>query len=299
MKRIILLFSICILFASANACEICGCGVGNYYIGILPHFKNKFIGLRYHFSSFSTRLTGDPSQFSNDFYQTVEVWSGWNLGKRLQILAVLPYNFNHQVSDEGTSNHNGLGDAMALLNFKVLDINGGNKKAVNELWLGGGVKLPTGKFEIENGLADIAAIANTQQGSGSVDFLISAMHNLRVNNWGLSNTASYKVNTTNKDDYKFGNKFTASSFVFYSVQASKTIISPNFGLQYEYNKTSQLSKQEVELTGGSLFQAITGAEISFNKMAIGFNVQLPLAQNFADGQTQSKLKGMAHVTFAL
>jgi hypothetical protein len=33
-------------------------------------------------------------------------------------------------------------------------------------------------------------------------------------------------------------------------------------------------------------------------MAVGFNVQLPLAQNFAENQTKAKVKGMVHVSFA-
>jgi hypothetical protein len=33
-------------------------------------------------------------------------------------------------------------------------------------------------------------------------------------------------------------------------------------------------------------------------MVVGFNAQLPLAQNFAENQTREKVKGMAHVSFA-
>jgi hypothetical protein len=54
----------------ADACEICGCGVGNFYLGMLPNFKNKFVGVRYQFMQYKTRLKTDESQYSNDYYKT-------------------------------------------------------------------------------------------------------------------------------------------------------------------------------------------------------------------------------------
>lgn len=297
MKKIIIVTTILFASFSAGACEICGCGLGNYYIGLMPHFRSKFIGMRYQFHSFRTRLTDDPTQFSKDFYQTVEIWSGWNIGKRFQLLTFIPFNFNHQESDEGTTRLSGLGDIALVLNYKLLDIRKGNTS--QQLLFGAGLKLPTGRFAIEPGDPDVAAAANTQRGSGSTDFMLNAMYNIRVKRWGVSANAAYKFNSNNSDDYQFGNKLSASSFVFYAATAGKTTVSPNVGLLFEHNEPSQLSGAKIDLTGGHLLQAAAGTEISFSKMAIGFNVQLPLTQDFAEGQTKSKVKGMLHVTFAL
>lgn len=297
MRKFILTLCVSVIFLSANACEICGCGLGNYYIGLLPHFNHRFFGLRYHFNSFHTRLTNDPTQFSNDFYQTVELWSGFNVGKRMQVLIFVPYNFNHQVSDEGTTNINGLGDAAMMLNYKLLDVT--KNKTSQQFWIGAGVKLPTGKFTIDASDPDVAAIANTQRGSGSADILVNTMYNVRMDKWGINTSATYKINNSNKSDYKFGNKFSGSSFIYYATAAGTTTISPNLGLMYEHTQTSQLNKTSIDLTGGSLFQAAAGLEVGLKKMAVGFNVQLPVAQNFAGGQTKANVKGMVHVTFAL
>jgi len=44
--------------------------------------------------------------------------------------------------------------------------------------------------------------------------------------------------------------------------------------------------------------ASAGTEMSLNKITLGISVQAPVAQNFAEGQTKTKLKGMMHLTFA-
>jgi hypothetical protein len=297
MKKITL--GICLLllsFIQANACEICGCGLGNYYIGILPRFNQRFIGLRYQFNSFHTHLRDDPSEFSRDFYQTAELWSGWNIGKKWQVLTFIPFNFNHQVSDEGSSNLAGLGDVAILANYKVFTKNSG--KLSQLLSLGGGIKLPTGKFDIEQNNPDVAAIANTQIGSGSTDFLLDGMYSIRMNKVGMVNTVSYKINSANKDDYKFGNKLSANSFIYYATRISTIGISPNIGVLYENSEASKMQQNKINLTGGSSLMGSIGAEISLNKIAIGFNAQLPIAQNFAEKQTKERIKGMVHVSFA-
>jgi hypothetical protein len=304
MKKFIsvILMTIIISFSKIEACDICGCGVGNYYIGILPQFNHQFFGVRYHVSGYSTRLASDPTQFSHDFYQTIELWGGWNLGKKIQLLTFVPYNFNHQNSDDGATNKNGLGDIIFLANYKVLDIRSvtGNDKMISQqFWLGGGVKLPTGKFDVEATDPDMAAMANGQLGSGSTDFLLNAMYNIRINQFGINSTATYKINSANKDQFKFGDKSVVSSFAYYAIPVSKTVISPNVGLLYEHNKQSELQNNKIDLTGGSILSSSFGAEFSFKRISVGFNLQLPIAQNFAENQTKEKSRAMVHLSIAI
>ncbi len=304
MKKIIIIFFTIILSFSTHACEICGCGLGNYYIGLMPQFSHRFFGLRYQFSSYSTRLAADPTQFSNDFYQTVELWTGWNIGKRWQVLAFVPFNFNHENSDEGISNSSGFGDIAVLGNYKVfssISKNSNNKTVSQQLWIGGGLKLPTGKFHIDPNDPDIAAAANTQIGSGSTDVMLNAIYNIHIAKMGISTNVNYKINTDNKDDYRFGNRLSANSFVYYAIPApaAKAVITPNLGLLFQRSAANTLISNKVNLTGGNLLMAAAGFEMSFNKVTIGLNAQLPVSQNFAEGQTKSKVKGMFHVTFDL
>ena len=303
MKKFILVATINLFFLSAdNACEICGCGLGNYYIGMLPQFSHKFFGIRYQVRNFNTIIANDPSQFSRDHYKTVELWAGWNIGKKWQILALLPYNYIHQVSDDGVTNNQGIGDIAVMANYKIFDKNtvtkNGNRFS-QQLWIGAGIKLPTGKFNIDATDPALVAIANTQTGSASTDFMLNTMYNFRINKIGINSSASYKINTSNKDKYSFGNKFSANSFVYYAIKKGNIGITPNLGINYETTAVNTLQKATVAQTGGHLFATTAGLELSFKKFTVGANMQSPLSQNFANGQTELKMKGMMHVTFSL
>jgi hypothetical protein len=175
-----------------------------------------------------------------------------------------------------------------------------SKKLVSQqLWLGAGIKLATGKFSVDQADEAFVAIANTQAGSASNDFILNAMYNVSINNFGVSTGARYKINTANKDQYYFGNKFSANSFAYYAFKKTTTTITPNAGFVFEHNNANKLNNAKIEQTGGYLFGAAAGLEVNVKKVTIGFNAQLPVSQNFSDHQTETKLKGMFHVTFSL
>ena len=136
---------------TSQACEICGCGTGNYYLGFVPGFHHHFFGMRYQFSNFKTVLADNPTQFSNDYFKSIELWGGINISKKIQLIGILPVNFIHQVSDDGTINKNDLGDVAVILNYKLFDKTNtsGNNTVNHQVWIGTGIKLPTGKFDVD------------------------------------------------------------------------------------------------------------------------------------------------------
>lgn len=301
MKKLITAIAVAFIgISSTQACEICGCGIGNYYLGLVPGFHHHFFGMRYQFRNFKTVMADDPSQFSKDYFKSVELWGGINLGKKVQLIGIVPVNFIHQVSDDGIVNKNGLGDVAVLLNYKLFDKTSvsGKRNVNQQLWLGTGIKLPTGKFNIDVADPMLITLANTQTGSASTDFMLNAMYNVTVNKFGINSNVSYKLNTENKDKYSFGNKFSSGLIAYYSLPKKGINFTPNVGISYENIATNKLQAQKVALTGGDLSLATAGLELGFKSFTIGGNVQLPVAQNFADGQTEAKLKGMAHITFS-
>lgn len=302
MKKFLLTSTVLFTLFSVSACEICGCGVGNFYLGMLPNFKSKFFGIRYQYMHYHTQLANDATQFSNDYYKTVELWTGFNIGKRLQLLAFVPYRINKQISDDGIKNQNGLGDISVLLNYNLFNTrtHNGNSNIEQQLWIGGGVKLATGKnnADVTSATANPGDV-NWQTGTGSTDFLLNAAYNININRVGLNTSVNYKINTHNKSQYQYGNRFSTNTFFYYKARAMGLGISPNVGLLYENAAVNKLDKASVIQTGGNILSAAGGVEINYKNIAVGANIQLPVSQNFADGQTQSKIRGLVHVTFAL
>jgi hypothetical protein len=300
MKKFLLLVLLTTITATSFACDICGCSSGNYFMGPFPQFRKHFVGLRYTFRTFTSHVAGSNEEFSKDFYQTTEIWGGINMSKKWQVLAFIPYSFNRQSSDEGIKRSNGISDITLLSNYKVVDTRKqdtrGNRVS-QQLWVGAGVKMPTGKFAANPD--DIIPDANNQPGSGSVDLVLNGMYTFHINDWGINSNLSYKINNEAKS-FKFGNRFSSSAFAFHTFNyGSKATINPNVGILYDNLQANHLNKEKVEDTGGYALLGAAGAEMNFNKIAIGLNTQLPIAQNLSNHQTKTNVRGMLHITFLL
>jgi hypothetical protein len=305
MRKQLILFVFVFLFiaVSSNACEICGCGHSNFQIGLLPNFTKGFMGFRYSASKFSSRLKDSPSEFSHDSFQTMEVWGGYN-HKRLQVMAFIPYVISKKKSDDGVTNSSGIGDLMILLNYKIL---GATSLAQNErttirheLYVGGGIKLPTGANQIDIASSDFnIGDFNSQAGTGSVDYLVNATYNFMWNNSGIVTNVAYRFNTVNNQDYRFGNRRYLNSVYYYTFTKSETKIKPNIGINYQANAVNKFQKQEVEDSNGYNFNSTLGVNILRKK--IGFNAMtfIPITQNNYAGQTKMKSRFLLGVTFSI
>lgn len=113
MKKTFLLLFLLLSGKFAGACDICGCGVGSYYIGLLPDFKQRFAGLRYQYKTMRSHLGpgGSTSYLTTDeTYRTAELWGGWNIGKKFRLLGFVPLNFSERSNQGVSKNKTGLGD---------------------------------------------------------------------------------------------------------------------------------------------------------------------------------------------
>ncbi len=306
MKKFILLAAIVIMCGSdLKACDICGCGVGNSYIGILPDFSKHIFGLRFRYNSLLTHVgVGGSTSYltTKEYYRTMELWSGWNIGKKFRVMAAIPYSFDERLNQGVKKTKDGLGDISLSGYYQLINSRKttGSKLLVQSLWVGAGIKLPSGKYNPVDKSNTTESANLFQLGTGSTDFTINAMYDVRLQDAGISASANYKINTTNKHDYSYGNKVSLNAQAYYKFRIFNTFtLAPNAGVMYEQSKKDTDNKFLADLSGGNLLMGTLGAEITFNKVSIGGNFQTPFSQNLANGIIKANNRAMVHVSFLL
>ncbi len=304
MKNLHSLITILFLTILSNglACEICGCGNSNFQIGMLPNFKKGFLGLRYSAAEFNSTLRSDATQFSKDYIKSVELWGGYNL-KKWQFMTFVPYLSTIKQSDDGTTASIGLGDAMVLVNYKIVSktyLSKSERVTIrHEVLVGGGIKLPTGANQVNTNAADFnIGDFNSQAGTGSVDYLINLTDNFSWNRSGLITNVAYRINTANKQEYQFGNRIYLNSSYYYAFNQQGIKIMPSIGVNYQSNAFNSFASDIIEDSQGYILNSTIG--INLLRRKVGFNALafVPAAQNMYDGQTKSQGRVIVGLTYS-
>lgn len=289
MKKICLaILILCVAPLATYGCDVCGCSLGGNYYGILPQFNKNFVGLRYSHAQFHASMFHNSQtlthEYSDDTYTKVELFGRYYVNSKLQLFLFVPYNLNSMNGTEQVIHKHGLGDITLSANYLLLNTgNVKHKKFKHTLMIGGGIKAPTG----DHTLRDKKKLVNPnfQMGTGSVDFTVSAVYTLRYEKLGLNNEAGYKINTRNKNDYRFGNQLYASSRVFYWQNAGAFSFLPNAGVYVEHGATHWDGDIIQVNTGGNSVQSVLGLETYFKQFSLGVNYKHPLTQQYNSDET--------------
>ena len=300
MKKYIGLLIGVLCSTAINACDICGCGSGSNYIGILPEFKQRAIGLRYRYNLIQTHLGSEGISYltTKEQYQIAELWGSLQVGKKLRLMAVVPYTFNTRTNSINQLSQQGFGDISMMAHFQLLQKktqDEKNKIWAQSLWVGGGIKIPTGVYKPSN-----KNQANFfQTGSGSTDFLMQAMYDLRKQDDGININLLYKINTTNKEMYLYGNRLSVATQYYHKWKLNKmSNLSPNAGLLYETSGADYNKGSAVFASGGNVLMTTLGLEYGAKNWIAGANFQLPITQQLANDFAKSGNRLMLHVGYA-
>jgi hypothetical protein len=117
-------------------------------------------------------------------------------------------------------------------------------------------------------------------GTGSFDFLLSTIYTLRRNKAGFNVESTYKINTSNKEDYRFGNQFNVSGNFFYWFETPAITVLPFLGAYYE-NAARHTDDEVTQInTGGTALFASLGTQVYYRNFTLGLTFQQPLRQDY-------------------
>ena len=298
MKIKYLLSCILLLLSSASfACDACGCSNSGAYFGLMPQSNKSLIGVRYQNLNFVTHPDSHVLRTEESFNIT-EVYARFFPVKRVQVMAFLPYRFAQQITTSETKNQNGISDATVLINYNVINTfmdKESSSQFSHTLLVGGGIKLPTGKFKYdENKLTEVAN-ENFQSGTGSTDFILNAFYTINRDQWGLSMNVSRKFNTTNADHYRFGNQLYGTIDLYRSFKIGNFTLTPNVGIYGEKSDLGTRAGKKVLETGGTMVNGVAGLTLFANRWTLGVSAQKPISQNLSAGFVQAGSRAMVQI----
>lgn len=310
MKKTLLMLVMLLGFSitTTEACDICGCGVGGYYSGMLPQFHKHFIGLRWRFSQFKSypdHYTDPASSLaapSREYFHSFELMGRFYPHRRVQLLAFVPLNYNYQHTALATPVEHelvGLGDISLMALYNVYNTSFIAEKDIkHNVLLGGGIKLPTGAFQrTDEGGNQFTP--NFQLGTGSVDFLLAGIYTFRYKRWGVNTNVNYKINLPNVETYRFGNQLKAVLTAFFLHKFEKTDwgILPQVGLAIEYAGYNFKNGYKRINTGGQQLLATVGLEVYYKDIQLGATYQQPTWQDLSDGFVEAGPQFMVNINY--
>jgi len=219
-------------------------------------------------------------------------------------MAFMPYVLSRKESDDGVTVSNGLGDLMVLTNYKIFSstfLTKNEKSTVtHDLFVGGGVKLPTGVNRVNTSDPDFnIGDFNSQAGTGSIDYMLNATHSVMWNNSGVVTNVAYRINTANPQGYRFGDRTYLSSAYYYTFTKSGLKIKPNLGINFQSNSVNTYNGDQVEQSNGYNFNSTIGLNVIRNKIGVNGMVFIPVTQNNYDGQTKLVSRFLFGITYSL
>lgn len=280
------------------SCDACGCSMSQINWGILPNQSSHYLGLWWQYQrygSFSgSEFDALDEQYAEEQFNLIELRGRFNINKKWKLFGIVPYAYHIRERDGAEVILNGLGDITLMANYQVLSTPDSLQKVVrHSVAVGAGLKLPTGSFqEIE----DQETFANPyfQVGTGSWDILFNLVYTLRWNNFGLNTDFTYKWNTTNSNDYKFGNRFNGALTLFQLTNLGTFQIMPNIGVFVEQAEWDVMDNFYRTFTGGEAVFGNLGMELYFNRFNLGANYNHPIYADWSNGQLEPEGRYSVH-----
>ncbi|CAA9198184.1 hypothetical protein FLA105534_02003 [Flavobacterium bizetiae] len=279
-------------------CDACGCSASGGSMGFGSMLNNNFVGLRYMKQSYTSRdgiFANSP--WIDENFNTIQAWARVPVTDKIQISALVPYHFNERQLTAGTEDIEGLGDITVMALYTVFETKKDSTFFTHKINLGGGVKLPTGKFKEANNLGSVNQ--SFQLGTGSWDFPIVSEYVIKHKNLGLNTTLNYIFKTENSKNYQYGDQFNYAGTFFYLFDLKSVQIIPQAGLAGEVYQTNQQHGLDLPNTAGDILFSKFGIEAGKDKFSVGINAMLPINQNLSSGNMEANYRWSINLNYTL
>ena len=282
-----------------SACDACGCSLSQAYLGLTPLQSGHYLGIWWQHQRY--RTFSDPeftrvSAGADEYFNSIELRGRFHLSDRIQLLGVVPYA-HHIRSNEGDPRLvNGAGDVLVMASFTAFDNSDSlSLKVRHRLAIGMGGKAPTGRFQ--QPAPEEVVNPNFQVGTGSWDALLNLSYTARIGSWGASLDGTYRINSTNSADYRFGSRLTGAAGVFRLNAIGEGQLMTSASILYENAEWDVENGYYRTNTGGSALFATFGAEWYWKRYNIGLNWSLPLEQDWNNGLVEARTRASLHFTY--
>lgn len=290
-------FSLQQYFSLLEECDACGCSANGGSMGFSSMLSDNFIGIRYFHQRYQSRDgVFNDSPWIDENFNTTQIWGRIPVSKKIELTILLPYHFHRRVKPTSTQNVDGLGDVTLMALYRIFQTKDSIATYQHRVLVGGGVKVPTGKYDSEN---NGSVNPSFQVGTGSWDYTLATEYIARKGNWGLNTAVNYILKTENDKNYKFGDQFNYGSTLFYSTMINNLILVPQVGLAGETYKSNQEFSQNVPLTKGDVFFGKVGIELGYQKFSTGINAMLPINQHLTGGRVEANYRLGIHLNYSL
>ena len=284
--------------SAAHACDACGCSASGFGVGLMTDYRSNFIRLSYFDSRFS-------SNSEHGHHNSSDVFARMNLSFRysfkrlpkLRFTGTIPYGFNFREDSETETSINGFSDTRLIVNYALLNTMSRNMKTSFYLEAGGGVSLPTGKYnsdiQFEKNLPE-----NFNIGNGSLGYVFQMNAVLSHNKHGLLINNNYQLNGNTEQGYHFGNQFSSQLTAFREIPIGKFAVIPNAGLLYERISSDEYRNGNlVPETGGKGLFFSSAVNFKTDKCLAGLSYSLPIEQQYSGGVIDAGRKLAVHFSY--
>lgn len=242
---------------------------------LLPQPKYS-IALLHEYNSFAVKYNHPGHSGANtNYFQTFHINGSIKPHKRVQVLIHFPIHYRLQETDQGNRELAGHGDISIITQYQLLCTPDSSKKwRKHSLIAGGGIKLPTGRYNMydETGFYD----RYMQPGTGSWDILLNVQYVVKWGSWGLNTMVNAKISTQGADNYLYGHTVNTGVSAFYFGKGEFLSVFASGGLHYEYGSKDVFMRQYQPTTGGHLLSAQVNAHFYIKKFSVGMEVKLPV-----------------------